>query len=68
MQLKVYWVIQTWSKKAVQISDHCSKGGPVQRLIVHAAIDEIGQFCPLGSRKLVPVLVEKIFLEQKQSL
>ena len=39
----------------------------MQGLVIHATVDQIGQFGPLGGRKLVPILVEKIFLRNKKT-
>lgn len=52
----------TWGEEAVEVPDDGPEGGPVRRLIVHAAVDEVGQLGPLGGRQLVAVFVEELLL------
>lgn len=52
----------TWCEEAVEISDDGSEGGPVRRLVVHATVDQIGQFGPFGSRQLMAVFIEQVLL------
>lgn len=52
----------TWCEEAVQVTDDSTKCGPERGLIVHTAGNEICQFNPLWSRKLLTILIEKSFL------
>lgn len=55
--------LRTWHEEAVEVSDNASEGGPVQRLVVHAAVDQVGQLRPFRGRQLVPVLVKQFLLK-----
>ena len=59
------WGLLTRSEEAVEVSDDSSEGRSVGGLIVHTAVDEIGQLCPLRSRQLVAVLIEQAFLQRE---
>lgn len=57
----------TWREEAVEVSDNRPEGGPVGGLVVHAAVNQIGQLGPLGSRQLVPVLIEQVLLQNTRT-
>lgn len=52
----------TWREEAVEVADDGAERGPERGLVVHAARDQVGQFCPLWGRELVVVGVEQRFL------
>lgn len=52
----------TWCEEAVEVTNHCAERGSEGGLVVHAAGNQIGQFCPLWSRKMMVVLIEQDFL------
>lgn len=56
---------RTWREEAVEVADDGAESGPERGLVVHAARDQVGQFCPLWGRKLVVVGVEQRFLSIK---
>lgn len=57
------WVkLMTWTRESVEITNDRSEGCPERWLIVHAAVDQVGQFCPLGNRQMMAVLIEQVFL------
>ncbi|TNN65067.1 hypothetical protein EYF80_024676 [Liparis tanakae] len=66
-RLRVHFLTPTGGEEAVEVSDNGPEGGPVRRLIVHAAVNQVGQLGPLGSRQLVPVLVEQLLLQRKRA-
>lgn len=55
----------TWREEAVEVADDGAERGPERGLVVHAARDQVGQFCPLWGRELVVVGVEQRFLGSK---
>ena len=59
------WTTLTWCEQAVEVSDDGREGGPVRGLVVHAAVDEVGQLGPLGRGQLVLVLVEQALLQHR---
>lgn len=56
----------TWCEEAVEISDDGSEGGSVRRLIVHATVNQIGQFGPFRSWQLMSVFIEQVLLQEEQ--
>lgn len=52
----------TWREEAVEVADDGAERRPERGLVVHAACDQVGQFCPLWGRELVVVGVEQRFL------
>lgn len=52
----------TWCEEAVEVTDDCAERGSERGLVVHAAGDQICQFCPLWCRKMVVILIEQDFL------
>lgn len=53
---------QTWREEAVEVADDGAERGPERGLVVHAAGDQVGQFCPLWGWEPVVFGVEQHFL------
>lgn len=55
---------QTWARETVEVTDDRSEGWPEFWLIVHAAVDQVGQFGPRGDRQLMVIFIEQMFLKR----
>lgn len=54
--------IPTWCEKAVKVADYCPECGSECGLIIHAAGNQVSQFCPLWCWKMLLIVVEQDFL------
>lgn len=52
----------TWCEEAVEVTDYSAERGSECGLVVHAAGNQISQFCPLWCGKMVVILIEQDFL------
>lgn len=59
---KCFRSVPTWAEETVEVSYDGSERRSDRWLVIHAAVDQVSQLCPLGSRKLVTIFIEQMFL------
>lgn len=55
--------VLTWAEETVEVSYDGSEWRSKCWLVVHAAVDQFSELRPLGSRYLVTVFIEQVFLK-----